>query len=95
MSRADYWTSDEGILLRLEMMSEFVVWRTVNRAIQIYGSEAGAETFEWVSEIDQNTCGYCDSQSGRRYRRGQFMPEIPAHPRCRCHWDVHFPKLPA
>jgi hypothetical protein len=73
------------------MLAEAVTWRTINGAIQVYGSEAGVDDFEWVTQYDEvNPCDYCDSQSGRRYRRGQFMPEIPAHPNCRCFWDVHF-----
>lgn len=72
------------------MLSEFVVWRTVNNSLQIYGSEAGADEFEWVTDIGAGTCAYCDSQSGRRYKRGQFMPRIPAHYGCKCFWDAHF-----
>lgn len=83
-----FWTSDAGILLRLEDLAQMVVWRTVNNAIQIIGSEIGAKGFEWITEIDNKTCDYCDGQSGRRYRVGQFMPQIPAHPNCRCHWDM-------
>lgn len=85
-----FWSSDQGILMRLEDLSEAVVWQTFNNATQLVGSEAGATMFEWVSEIDEKTCNYCDRQSGRRYRVGQFIPRIPAHPGCRCFWTVYF-----
>jgi hypothetical protein len=85
-----FWTTDYGILLRLEDLAEAVVWRTINNATQILASEAGAKELVWVTEIDEKTCDYCDGQSGRRYRIGQFLPQIPAHPHCRCHWDVRF-----
>lgn len=89
----DYWTSEKGILLRLDMMAEFIVWRTVNNALQIYGSEAGAKYFRWVAELDDRVCPYCESQHDRQFRLGQFMPNLPVHPGCRCFWDVGFEEI--
>lgn len=90
MSQEDFWTTEEGLDLRLEDPAEAVTWETINDATILTGSEAGATTFEWVTEIGPTTCNYCDAQSGRRYRTGQFTPDIPTHPNCRCHWDVLF-----
>lgn len=81
--------------MRLEMLSQYVVWRTINNALQIYGSEAGAKFFKWISEVDYKICSYCYEQNGRIYRRGQFMPSIPVHPHCRCFWDVGFTEPPS
>jgi hypothetical protein len=83
-----FWKSDKGIEARIEMLSEQVVWRTFNNAMKAYAGEHGITTFEWVTQITPNTCNYCDAQSGRRYRVGQFMPQCPSHPFCLCHWDV-------
>lgn len=84
----DYWKSDQGLAARIEMLAEQVIWKTFNGAMKAYAGESGIKQFEWVTQIDVRTCNYCDAQSGRRYRIGQFMPEIPAHPDCRCHWDI-------
>jgi SPP1 gp7 family putative phage head morphogenesis protein len=83
-----FWKSDVGIAARIEMLAEQVIWQTFNHALKAYAGESGVKQFEWVTEIDVRTCNYCDAQSGRRYRIGQFMPEIPCHIFCRCHWDV-------
>ncbi|MCJ7762674.1 hypothetical protein MUP38_04370 [Candidatus Bathyarchaeota archaeon] len=84
-----FWTSEAGFLLRLDMLSQDIVWRTINNSIQLIGGEAGVREFEWVTEyLDNEPCNYCDSQSGRRYRVGQFIPRIPAHTNCKCHWSM-------
>jgi len=79
---SDFWLSEQGIEVRLQDLAEAVTWETVNNATRLTGSEAGAKVFEWITEIGPETCNYCDSQSGRRYRIGQFIPQIPAHPNC-------------
>jgi len=88
----DFWSSPKGIEMRLQDLAESITWHTVNNAIQILGSNAGAKELEWVTEIDDRSCNFCDSQSGRRYKFGQFIPLIPHHPHCRCHWDLIFPE---
>jgi len=88
MSKDAYWTSDKGINVRLEDLAEHIAYRTYNNAIQVYAANSEVYRFEWVTSIDESTCNYCDGQSGRRYRKGQFMPQIPAHIGCRCAWDV-------
>ena len=85
---SNFWTTPEGISMRLEELAESITWQTVNNSIQILGSNAGAVGMEWVTEIDDVTCNYCDGQSGRRYKFGQFLPQCPAHPHCRCHWEI-------
>jgi hypothetical protein len=84
----DFWKSDAGLSARIEMLSEQIIWKSFNNAMQAYAGESGIKVLEWVTMIGPNTCNYCDGQSGRRYRVGQFMPQIPAHPSCRCHWDI-------
>ena len=88
----DYWNSEPGILIRLEDLAEFIAYTTYNNAIQVYASKVDPKYFTWRAVMDHDTCDYCASQNGRLYRRGQFMPAIPAHPGCRCVWDVTFEK---
>jgi hypothetical protein len=85
---ADYWSTDEGIQIRLDFLSHDIVWGGYNEATQLTLRELGEKYIEWATEITLHTCDYCDSQSGRRYRLGQFMPWLPAHPNCKCWWAL-------
>jgi hypothetical protein len=87
---SEFWLSEQGLDVRLQDLAEAVTWETFNDMTQLTGNEEHAKAFEWVTEISPETCDYCDGQSGRRYRIGQFLPQIPSHPNCRCHWDVLF-----
>jgi len=84
----EFWLSEEGILIRLEDLAHDFSFKTYNGALKANFQEAGFKEFEWVTVIDKDTCNYCDSQAGRRYRIGQFLPKMPAHIKCRCFWDV-------
>jgi len=88
MSEEPYWLSDKGITVRLEDLAEHIAYRTYNNAIQVYASNSEVYSFEFVTAGDENVCAACDAFSGRRFRKGQFMPQIPLHPGCRCTWDV-------
>jgi len=85
----DFWLSDEGILLRTEDLARDFSFRVYNRALKGNFVEAGFSSFLWVAVVDAKTCDYCDSQNGRMYKSGQFLPRIPAHPNCRCLWDIY------
>ena len=79
----------EDLLVRLADIGDVIdVRRLPTGALQVYASIFERIEFEWVTQIDERSCDYCDSQSGRIYRFGQFMPEIPAHPNCRCYWRL-------
>jgi len=84
----DFWLSDEGILVRLEDLAHDFTFKVYNGALKGAFKEAGIKALEWVTTIDEKTCDYCDSQAGRRYNIGQFLPKIPAHIKCRCFWDM-------
>jgi len=92
MSLDDYWKSPEGIRRRVDMLGEDFTFRVVNNSLQVYGKKNEASGFEWVGSIDEHTCNYCDSQIGRQYRLGQFLPRLPAHAGCRCEWRL-IPRL--
>jgi len=70
------------------MLGEDFTFRVVNNSLQVYGKKNEASGFEWVGSIDERTCNYCDSQIGRQYRLGQFLPRLPAHGGCRCSWRI-------
>lgn len=88
---SDFWTSDIGILRRLEDLSWALNTDVYNGAVQAYVKEnpgLPVVEFEFVTAGDANVCARCDGFSGRRYRVGQFMPKIPLHGGCRCFWDL-------
>jgi len=87
-----FWTSDEGIIVRLEDLAEDFAFRIYNGAIKGAFKEAGFRELIWVADYTKATkpCDYCDSQNGRRYHTGMFLPRIPAHPHCNCGWDLYF-----
>jgi len=87
----DFWTSDEGILVRLEDLAWGLDTEVYNNAIQVHVKSnpvLPVVEFEYVTEGDERVCPDCDAFSGRRYRVGQFMPQLPRHPGCRCFWDL-------
>lgn len=83
---ADFWVSDEGIRLRTEMLAQFIIIRTWNRALQMYAPEAGVKGFRFTTF--PGACMLCVPYEGRVYRAGQFMKHIPVHPWCRCLYDI-------
>jgi len=85
----EFWSSDEGILLRLEDLAHDFTYKTFNGAVKGSFREAGITEFEWVTTIDDRTCNRCDSLSGRRFKATQFMPKIPLHVGCRCFLDAY------
>jgi len=87
----DYWKTTGGVRARLEALSHDLVFRTYNNALQIYGSKAGFKWFEWVTQpalTATGPCSICAPREGRIYRRGQFMPQQPAHVGCVCIWRI-------
>ena len=88
---SDFWTSDRGILIRLEDLAWALNTEVYNNAIQVHvKANPGLPVveFEFVTAGDDKVCADCDSFSGRRYRVGQFMPRLPRHGGCRCFWDL-------
>lgn len=85
----DYWLTDEGIDERIEMLSEEVFFGTFNKAITVEGKKMGYELFVIKGIWDNRTCDWCAEHNGQQYKAGQFMPDIPQHPGCRCFWDVY------
>ena len=84
----EFWTSEEGILIRLEDLAHDFTFKMYNGAVRAYAKDAGFRVFKWVTAIGAWTCRYCLGQHGREYKVGQFMPKLPAHVKCNCYWDV-------
>ena len=84
----DYWVSPEGLKRRLEYLGEDFCYNVINNALQAYGRKNEVSGWEWIGSMDERTCTYCDSQMGRFYRLGQFLPRLPSHVNCRCEWRL-------
>lgn len=84
----EFWSSPEGIETRLDMLAESIQLTSINDAVKAYARDNDVTELLWVTDEDEHTCDFCDGQSGRPYRIGQFMPDIPVHPGCRCGWDL-------
>ena len=83
----DFWLTTQGLFARLDMLAEGVAWKSFNDATVAGLKALGVSHVEWVADLDERTCGYCIDQNGHRYVLGMFLPELPAHPNCRCYWD--------
>ncbi|HUW44756.1 MAG TPA: hypothetical protein VMW50_03080 [Dehalococcoidia bacterium] len=90
---SDYWRSPIGIAHRIEMLSQSFTYQIVNNSLMFYGYSAGITRVRWATNPGASKtgpCDYCDSQNGRIYRKGQFLPPLPAHNKCVCGWELMF-----
>lgn len=86
--KEEFWTSKEGILIRLEDLAHDFTFKVYNGATKAYFEDAGFKRFRWVTAVGRWTCKYCLNQNGREYKSGQFIPRIPVHIKCNCFWDI-------
>jgi len=92
-SKPDYWKSPAGIMTRINMLSQSFTYKIVNSSLIAYGTAGGITRWRWASNPGASIsgpCAFCDSQNGRIYRRGQFLPSLPAHSNCVCEWELMF-----
>jgi len=85
-----FWSSVEGIGMRLGMLSGSINTGSYNNALQVLAPAYGVQYFKMSDP--QPKCEYCSKYFGRIYRQGMFMPELPAHPFCPHIWDVWVPR---
>ena len=52
----EYWTSQGGIGVRLEMLGHQIEWSTFNKSVIITGSRIGAFHFKMIGPMDEKTC---------------------------------------
>ena len=86
----DRWQTDKGILERLGMLAHDVEFGTFNNSLKVAATSLGMTDlkFSGPGKNDPKICDYCSIYVGLVYHRGQFMPELPAHPRCRHYWEI-------
>ena len=87
---SEYWRSPEGIMRRTEMLSQNFTYKVVNNSLMFYGYSAGINWVRWMTMEDERVCPICGPLQGRTYRKGQFLPPLPAHANCRCGWELIF-----
>jgi len=85
-----YWLSPEGIMRRIEMLSQSFTYQVVNNSLRFHGYSAGITRVRWATRGDERVCPICGPLEGRIYRKGQFLPPLPAHANCRCGWELMF-----
>ena len=85
---SDFWKTSEGFKRRIEALAEDFTFGLFNDALTEIGKKNNAKYFMWMGYPDANICGYCSRFVGNVYRTGQFLPRLPAHPNCRCSWEI-------
>jgi len=58
----EFWSSEEGIIIRLEDLAHDFTFKTYNHALKAYFKDAGFKRFRWVTAVGKWTCKYCLSQ---------------------------------
>lgn len=66
---------------------ETEVARVEDMAFKRFCKEVGINKVIWNATLDFKTCGTCKSRHGEIYDLND-APEMPAHPKCRCFFDV-------
>ena len=85
---SDYWRTPQGIAKRIEILSQNFTYKVVNNSLMFYGQSAGINYVRWVTMGDERVCPICGPLEGRVYRKGQFLPPLPAHQNCRCRFEL-------
>jgi len=93
MGEVPFWLTDEGIRIRLADLAHLVVTRTFNGCIQTNASSFGVVSFQYRTAGDERVCVFCAPRNNKDYRPGQFMPNLPIHPGCRCYFDANIGKV--
>jgi len=86
-----YWYTPEGIQRRIDALSRSFTYKIVNNSLMAYGESAGITEFQWMTDpgaTKTGPCPYCASKNGNIYRKGQFLPPLPAHSNCVCQWAL-------
>ena len=83
----DYWNTLPGLKSRIDMIAGDFTFRVNNGATAFYG-DANNAGLQWTGYLDFKTCDICEPRilaaeiDGKIYKTGQFIPRLPAHPRC-------------
>ncbi len=82
----DFWNTEEGLIERIGLLADQVQLGTYNNAVKVYATSVGATDFTVVGPPGK--CSWCAMHVGTTYHRGQFMPELPKHPRCPHYYEI-------
>lgn len=84
-----FWTSDKGLSMRIDMLSDGIEWGIFNNAVKTIAKSMGVKQFIIAGGDDfPNICEYCEKYVDRIYKYGWFMPILPAHPHCHHFIDI-------
>lgn len=84
----DFWNTEDGLIERIGLLSDQIQLGTYNNAVKVYATSVGATDFTISGDLTKNSCNWCIMHVGQTYHRGQFMPELPKHPRCPHYYEV-------
>lgn len=94
---SEYWKSPAGIMRRAESLSQVFNAKVFNNAVKTLGSTGGATWMQWVTAADDKVCPVCAANSSKGskehpgwFKSGWFTPDMPAHPNCRCQWEIWY-----
>lgn len=84
-----YWESPVGLIRRIESLSQNFVWKLVNNAVKITAQrDPLVKVLIWVTAADDKVCPICAPRHMKEYLTHWFLPQMPAHPGCRCQWEM-------
>jgi hypothetical protein len=73
------------------MLSQHFTYQVINNSLMFYGQSAGINHVQWVTHPERSKtgpCVICEGLAGNIYRKGQFLPPLPAHAGCVCEWEL-------
>lgn len=85
----DFWGKLPQLQSRVDMIGGQFTFRVNNGALAFF-ADANYAGLEWVGYLDDKTCKICEPRiaEGKVYKKGQFIPKLPAHIHCRCTWRL-------
>ena len=88
---SDYWRTAPGLVRRIKMLSQEFTYKIINNSLMFRGQSAGINHVRWTThpeDTETGPCVICDGLDGHVYRKGQFLPPLPAHANCVCEWEL-------
>lgn len=84
----EYWKSAVGLKRRIDMLGGHFHYSVINGALQAYGGNPEISGWRGIPGLTEH-CEYCLKHIiGKFFRKGQFLPKLPAHHGCSCSWKL-------
>lgn len=84
----EYWRSASGLKRRVQMLGGAFHYQLINNALQAYGGDPQISGWLGIPGATEH-CEYCLAHIiGHYFRKGQFLPRLPAHHGCTCSWRL-------